>query len=555
MSNFDKEEQIYFGIIPIYLYPCTGVFRNFDINKLKNEEINENNIDKILKRTNDLSFINESYKDYYYQCIPETDIILDSNVEEKKSEKGPEEFLINPYIKFFIQMRKDSEEYEKLNKLYGIMSGERSAIIKDNNGKFYRLKGCGDFKKGFTILENNLEFKKIDIRGCQLENNVFRELYYTYKINEILKKNNIEISNIPIGYWKYSHELKFIDDSLNENNIIENSAPEIDKYCSIYETISDKRLGFHLLKGIEKIIESIVETSIEKFNFNKKDLENIKNIYIENYRYHKPVISLPENICLKDFCKNPIYEKKHYDKLITYKSLIEKIKLNESIKKIVLSSNLIENWGEKLEKKLNCTFNYYKDIINHLLILKRKETENKSIFEYLLDIFIRIGYETAKIKRIFQEEEFNWGTFNGQSHFDVFCSSHYNNFIVLPSSKSSLLSPVDFDLSFTKNNFINSDIHSKSFGKFDQRIFDEYLIRELNTLIENLSGFYIYNNIPFEDEIKQCVYNIINDSLIEIFMKTFDGIKCDYLLTYNNFKDIHHDLIKISLISTSDKIT
>ena len=497
MSNFNKEEQIYFGIIPIYLYPCTGIFRNFDINKIKNEEINEKNIDKILKRTNDLSFINESYKDYYYQCIPETDIILDSNVEEKKSEKGPEEFLINPYIKFFIQMRKDSEEYEKLNKLYGIMSGERSAIIKDNNDKFYRLKGCGDFKKGFTILENNLEFKKIDIRGCQLENNVFRELYYTYKINEILKKNNIEISNIPIGYWKYSHELKFIDDSLNENNIIENSAPEIDKYCSIYETISDKRLGFHLLKGIEKIIESIVETSIEKFNFNKKDLENIKNIYIENYRYHKPVISLPENICLKDFCKNPIYEKKHYDKLITYKSLIEKIKLNESIKKIVLSSNLIENWGEKLEKKLNCTFNYYKDIINHLLILKRKETDNKSIFEYLLDIFIRIGYETAKIKRIFQEEEFNWGTFNGQSQFDIFCSSHYNNFIVLSSSKSSLLSPVDFDLSFTKNNFINSDIHSKSFGKFDQRIFDEYLIRELNTLIENLSGFYIYNNIPF----------------------------------------------------------
>ena len=46
------------------------------------------------------------------------------------------------------------------------------------------------------------------------------------------------------------------------------------------------------------------------------------------------MISLPENICLKDFCKNPIYEKKHYDKLITYKSLIEKIKLNESIKKL-----------------------------------------------------------------------------------------------------------------------------------------------------------------------------------------------------------------------------
>ena len=81
-----------------------------------------------------------------------------------------------------------------------------------------------------------------------MENNVFRELYYTYKINEILKKNNIEVSNIPIGFWKYGHDLKFLNDVLNEKNIIENSAKDIDKYCSIYETISDKRLGNHLLK-------------------------------------------------------------------------------------------------------------------------------------------------------------------------------------------------------------------------------------------------------------------------------------------------------------------
>ncbi len=452
-------------------------------------------------------------------------------------------------------MRKDSEEYEKINKMIGIMSGERSAIIKSKNGKFYRLKGCGDFKKGFTLMENDFEFKKIDIRGCQLENNVIRELYYTYKINEILKKNNIECSNIPIGYWKYNHKLQFIDNSLNENNIIENSASDIDKYCSIYETISDKRLGNHLLKGIELIIESIIEISIEKCNFNQNDLENIKNIYIGHYKSHKPIISLPDNISLKEFCKNPIYQKKDYEKILSYQILMKSIKSNESIKKIVLSSNLIDNWSQKLEKKLNCTFDYYNNIIQNLISIKKNEDNNKSILEYLLDIFIRIGYETANNKRIFQEEDFNWGTFNGQSQFDIICSSHFNNFIVLPSTKSSLLSPIDFDLAFTKENFINSNIHSKSFGKFDQRIFDEYLIRELNILIENLSGFYISNNIPFEKDIKQYVYNLLNDSLIEIFMKTFDGIKCDNLINYKSFNNIHHDLIKIALISTSDKIS
>ena len=38
-------------------------------------------------------------------------------------------------------------------------------------------------------------------------------------------------------------------------------------------------------------------------------------------------------------------------------------------------------------------------------------------------------------------------------------------------------------------------------------------------------------------------------------MKTFDGIKCNYLINYKKFNNIHHDLIKISLISTLEKIS
>ena len=560
MVDFNDEEKIYIGMIPMYLYACTGIYRNFNFQNTKKEEINEKNIETIIKRTKDISYFNQSYKDIYFQCIPETEITQKCNLKEENiSENGPEEFLFHPYIKFLLKIRKDTKEYEKISKLNGVMSGERSAIIKAKNGKFYRLKGCGDYKKGFTSKDNGFDFKKINIWGCQLKNNAVRELYYTYKINEILKKNNIEVSNIPIGFWKYSHDLKFIDDFLNEKNVIENFACDIDKYCTIYETISDKRLGNHLLKGIEILIESIVKVSIEEFNFDKNDLENLKKIYIGNNKFeeknYKPKISLPENVTLKEFCKNKIYEKKYFDRITSYSKLIELMTTYESLKKIVFSSNLIEKWSKILESKLNVTFDYYSDIINHLLSLKKKENNNKSILEYLLDIFIRIGYETAKIKRIFQEIEFNWGSFNGQSPVDLFCSSHYNNFIVLPKSKCSLLSPTDFDMSFSKGNFINTDVNSISFKTFDQKVFDEYLIRELNTLLENLGGIYIYKNIEFEDEIKQYTYNLLNESLIEMFMKTFDGIKSNYLIEFKNFSDIHHDLIKISLISTSHNIS
>ena len=96
-----------------------------------------------------------------------------------------------------------------------------------------------------------------------------------------------------------------------------------------------------------------------------------------------------------------------------YEELIEKMKSNESLKKIVLSSNLIEKWSKILELKMKVTFDYFSDIIKHLMTKRNNDNNNKSILEYLLDIFVRIGYETSKIKRIFQEEEFKLGSFNG----------------------------------------------------------------------------------------------------------------------------------------------
>ena len=190
------------------------------------------------------------------------------------------------------------------------MSGERSAIIKSKSGKLYRFKGWGSFKNGFTLFENENEyiFNKVEIRGCQFENNVFRELYYTDFINEILKKNNIVPCNIPIGYYKYDNDLKFIDNSLEKENIIKNEVPEISKYCSIYETLGDRRLGTHLLKGLEMLLDSITETAIKEFNMDINSYNNIKKLFKEERRnniesiFTIKNIFLPEGMSLKVWC-------------------------------------------------------------------------------------------------------------------------------------------------------------------------------------------------------------------------------------------------------------
>ena len=560
--GYTQEEQFFYGVYTLYLYPCTRTYNEFNINDIIQDELNEENKKKALQNLEDLSQINRNYINYYLPCIPETNISINQKINNKPIEN---DLFSYPLIKFNLNMRRNTKEFENVKKFIGITSGKRSCIIKGKTGEFYRLKGCGNYKQGFTIIKNESykSFTKIEIRGCQFENNVFRELYYSYKVNEFLKKYNMYCANIPIGYFKYSNEIKFIDDSLNLKNKIINEAPEIDKYCSIYKTLGDRRLGTHLLKGIEIILEAIIETAFNEFHINEESYNNIYNLFNEkrkkisiNSEYAIREVYLPENISIKEWCKNPVYKKKFYDILITYKQLLNYFNSNEDLIKIKKSSNLIEKWSKIIENKNYFKIEQFKSIINELLKMENI-LKNKSIIEYILELFIRIGYETAKIKRIFQNEDFNWGSYNGQSPTDIFCSAHYNNFVVLPGKYNCLLAPIDFDLAFQRKNFINNDKESKTFGEHDDYSFDKFLNREINTLLFNIINVKIpqyYENQEMKDKFKDLIYFLLNDSLIESYMKTFDQIDLDNLEKYNQ-NNILNILVKLSLILTYDRIS
>ena len=155
-------------------------------------------------------------------------------------------------------------------------------------------------------------------------------------------------SNIPVGYFKYDKNLKFINNLLNKDNKIINDVPEIDKYCSIYETLGDRRLGSHLLKGMEILIESIIETGIDKFNLNEETYKALIMIFNEERRnqsiessYIIKNVELPKDMSLKEWCSSPIYKKEYYDNLICYSALSQLLKNNSELIKIKNASNLI----------------------------------------------------------------------------------------------------------------------------------------------------------------------------------------------------------------------
>jgi hypothetical protein len=63
----------------------------------------------------------------------------------------------------------------------------------------------------------------------------------------------------------------------------------------------------------------------------------------------------------------------------------------------------------------------------------------------------------GEIKRLFCEYSINWGFFNDHGYFH--CNAHLNNFITkVPKQHQRLILPLDFDLAFIKDEFINIEL-------------------------------------------------------------------------------------------------
>ena len=119
--------------------------------------------------------------------------------------------------------------------------------------------------------------------------------------------------------------------------------------------------------------------------------------------------------------------------------------------------------------------------------MKKEQKRGKKFFLTLLNIYIRRGYEVGKIKRCLQDANINWG-----SYIDKGCSyhknAHSNNIVVLSQGNGSLLSPLDFDLSFSKDKMIIINKDCSTFGEHDLSYWDNYINAEFVDLSSDLCG-------------------------------------------------------------------
>ena len=83
----------------------------------------------------------------------------------------------------------------------------------------------------------------VEIRGCCFKHTALTEQHMSAVISDILSKVNVPVGNRPIGLWHY----QFPSEPL----------PRIAKYCGLFETLGEKRVGSHLLPGLESLLPQL----------------------------------------------------------------------------------------------------------------------------------------------------------------------------------------------------------------------------------------------------------------------------------------------------------
>ena len=107
-----------------------------------------------------------------------------------------------------------------------------------------------------------------------------------------------------------------------------------------------------------------------------------------------------------------------------------------------------------------------------------------------MNIYARVGFEIGRVLRILAENDIQWGYYWDHDPGVRHQNAHPNNLLVVPEFLNSecLLAPIDFDLAFSREEFINIDFNLESYGKRDDTLFDSYLEQSRYGLEDLLQG-------------------------------------------------------------------
>ena len=304
--------------------------------------------------------------------------------------------------------------------MVGLRSGVRSGLVPIN-GKWYRLKGCGNNDQGFPT--RKVKGSEVEIRGCSYDYVAAREVYWTNRASDVLaaKLPGAKCANRPApGWWTYS--LAAAAAGAADGNT---PFPSIKRCCGVFETFGDRRLCTHLFHGLELLLpvlfpgdssKAITERLVPLFDASRLcDGDDDGNTTAE-------ISSTPMALLCGLPCMSAV-----------------------GVPLELSPSTTLAFPEEMADKQWEPLWTHFAD--NFARTCKDSGTTTVPI-AYIYD---RLGAEAGAFLRVFHNNKISWGTY--RDDLAAHCNAHGNNLVVLPPApcgKDNVwwTAPLDFDMAF-----------------------------------------------------------------------------------------------------------
>lgn len=289
----------------------------------------------------------------------------------------------------------------------GLASGIRSAVIPvARNGKCYRLKGCGNLHQGFPLQVQGDDGKSVSVRGCSFNHTTARELFMVGYLEVFC---GVNCGNRPVGFYRYPDKLP-----PTTNTEMKWEAAEIDKHCTVFETLGEKRLGDHLLNGLERLM-------LRGTDWNEQLEQQVIAMVKQAGRWSEEDQSM-------------------WDTAMQVECGME----------VADFAAILDFPLESMEKLKDTNCAKYADVYNDAIAqIQAACVSHKSL---LLCFAKRLGHECGDTLRKMHQGQVSWGTYPDE--MGIHCNAHANNFIVQVNSDTNVLAAVDFDMAFTGESFV-----------------------------------------------------------------------------------------------------
>lgn len=473
-------DALYFGSVRVHLQHVAGEVVPFRASEWIEDD---KTIELVFARGTLRSSRDNRHVNVVEPAIPALDITANPAVRDSEKVCSLLPALLRVPLK---KTRKDQNDV--LQHVCAVASGVRSALVKVG-ADFYRLKGCGNRDEGFVVRDNKTWR---DIRGAAFPHTALRELFMTAHIDSLAKSEGCVACNEPIAVAYYEEEPL---------------GPEFPIACAIERTRGDRRLGSHVLAGLQLMLPLLVRCGDSAFD---------EQALMRAFPSTRPRDSLNSSIPAVTGDLMTDYE------LATSPSGSERDGCGLHWPDVKRDASLFANfndaafwlpetappsnefpiqWTRAGPQKMTSDFwqSAWKRCVDEYasaLAEIQKQTGGKS--NVLAYLFSRIGWECGHFLRVLHDARICWGTYQDlmcRRDLDEWhCNAHANNFVLLPEGSSDrFTSYLDLDMAFDEKSFV--DVVGRKVG-ISTAEFDHLLWRENVNLMECLCGSDRSNGVP-----------------------------------------------------------